>query len=577
MPCFALEPQAGIGLRQPHYEAFRRAKPDIGFVEVHSENFFNPHDAAAQVLASVRAAYPVSLHGVGLALGSACGLDAWHLDRLAELVSRVDPVRVSDHASFARAPWNGRVAHANDLLPIPFTKASLAILSANVARVQERLRRPILIENLSAYLDFSERDYSEPGFFAEISRRTGCGLLLDINNLMVNALNARAPDPLKTVCDWLNDLVREGVPGLVREIHLAGHSAQHGLVIDDHSEAVSSPVWSAYRHALHLFGPVPTLIEWDERLPALEILLGEAWRAQSMLEQAARMERQDSALAPQSPPALVDPTPSSAEAMTAPSMEAEMLRQATLVAAIFSPVAPMAPTAGIRQDGESWIAGLRAYRGNGQAHAVNALRMQFPTLVAQLGDDAFRALCARYRQIRPPLRGDLAWMGEAFADFLAQQNELAPWPWLADSARLDWALWRVLYEPPARLTEGDLERLAEMDPASLRLRLAPGTRLLCSNWAIVTLWTLHKAVPPDEARLRAAILDAAENAWVWREGWQAKVRPLSEPEMAWIRSLNAASDLGAALESVTAEMDLHAWLREAVTRGWIAGVEPLCP
>lgn len=279
---------AGIGLRQPHYRDFRAQHPDVGFVEVHSENFFNPHDAAAQVLAAVRQRVPVSLHGVGLALGSACGIDAMHLERLAALVDRIDPVRVSDHACFARASLgDDGVVHANDLLPVAFTHASLAVFCANVQQVQERLRRPILVENLSSYLDFAERDFTEPAFFAELGRRTGCGLLLDVNNLMVNAMNAGEPEPLRAVCAWLDALAEAAPQGLVGEIHLAGHSEQDGLTIDDHSRPVSLPVWMAYAHALRRFGPVPTLIEWDTELPAFNVLLGEAAQAQALLDEAA--------------------------------------------------------------------------------------------------------------------------------------------------------------------------------------------------------------------------------------------------------------------------------------------------
>lgn len=278
--------RAGIGLRQPHYRDFRAVRPDVGFVEVHSENFFNPHDAAAQVLQQLRRDHAVSLHGVSLALGSACGLDAAHLDRLAALVERIEPVRVSDHASFARASWAQHgVVHANDLLPVAFTQGSLDIFVRHVLQVQERLRRPILVENLSSYLDFSERDFSEPQFFAELARRSGCGLLLDVNNLMVNAMNAGAPDPLQTVIDWLDALAAVAPPGLVGEIHLAGHSVQQGLVIDDHSDVVSPPVWTAYAHALRCFGSVSTLIEWDTALPALDVLLGEAEQAQALLDE----------------------------------------------------------------------------------------------------------------------------------------------------------------------------------------------------------------------------------------------------------------------------------------------------
>ncbi len=278
---------AGIGLRQPHYRDFRARHPDLGFVEVHSENFFNPHDAAAQVLAAVRQRVPVSLHGVGLALGSACGIDATHLERLAALVDRIDPVRVSDHACFARAPLSGAVVHANDLLPVAFTRPSLAAFCANVQQVQDRLRRTMLVENLSSYLDFAARDFSEPEFFAELGRRTGCGLLLDVNNLMVNAMNAGEPDPLRAVCAWLDALAGTAPQGLVGEIHLAGHSEQDGLTIDDHSRPVSLPVWMAYVHALRRFGPVPTLIEWDADLPEFNVLLGEAEQAQALLDEAA--------------------------------------------------------------------------------------------------------------------------------------------------------------------------------------------------------------------------------------------------------------------------------------------------
>jgi len=273
----------GIGLRQPHYREFRASRPSLGFVEVHSENFFNPHDAAAQVLAAVRQDYAVSLHGVGLALGSACGVDDAHVDRLAALVERIEPVRVSDHACFARAPWSQRgIIHANDLLPIAFTRNSLDILCSNVAQVQERIKRPLLVENLSTYLDFAERDFSEPQFFAELGRRTGCGLLLDVNNLMVNALNADETDPIGSVCNWIDELTDVATPGLVGEIHLAGFSAQAGLIIDDHSSLVSKPVWQAYRHALARLGAIPTLIEWDEHIPALAVLLGEAAKAEAL-------------------------------------------------------------------------------------------------------------------------------------------------------------------------------------------------------------------------------------------------------------------------------------------------------
>ena len=277
--------RAGIGLRHPHCAQVLDALPPLGFVEVHSENFFADGGAALQVLHAARAHYAVSLHGVGLALGSAAGVDPWHLDRLARLAARIDPVRVSDHACFARAAMvpGGAVLHGNDLLPIAFNDASLDILCANVARVQDRLQRPVLVENLSAYLSFSDDAIPEPEFLAALCRRSGCGLLLDVNNLMVNALNAHVADPLAH-CQAFVDALPAGSVG---EIHLAGYCEADGIAVDDHGSRVRPDVWRVYAHALQRFGSVPTLVEWDTELPALEVLLGEAEQASALLARAA--------------------------------------------------------------------------------------------------------------------------------------------------------------------------------------------------------------------------------------------------------------------------------------------------
>lgn len=273
----------GIGLRRPHYEQVLERRPALGFVEVHSENFFADGGAALAVLRQARASYPVSLHGVGLGLGSAAGLDPWHLDRLERLVQRIEPVRVSDHASFARvAEPNATPVHANDLLPIAFTEAALDILAGNVAAVQERLRRPILVENLSAYLSYADDAIDEPEFFARLCRRTGCGMLLDVNNLMVNALNASPHGALARCRTWIDALPR----GCVGELHVAGYAETGALAIDDHGSRVRPDVWALCAYALQRFGSLPVLVEWDTDLPALEVLLGEAAHAAGLVEEA---------------------------------------------------------------------------------------------------------------------------------------------------------------------------------------------------------------------------------------------------------------------------------------------------
>jgi uncharacterized protein len=284
--------QVGIGWRHPHYAELLQRLPELDFLEVHSENFFGKGGAALAVLEQGRSHYPVSLHGVGLSLGSAVGLDAWHVEQLAQLVRRIDPVRVSDHAAFARGHFAGAMVHAADLLPLPYTTEALDVMCANVQHVQDRLKRPLLVENATAYVQWCVpadlQVWAETEFLTQLARRTGCQLLVDVNNIYVNARNAQlqaaagdsvAVEPIQICCDWLDAIA----PELVGEMHLAGHchvKDEHGeIVIDDHGSLVCEPVWQVYRHATERFGSVPTLLEWDTDVPPLQTLLDEAERA----------------------------------------------------------------------------------------------------------------------------------------------------------------------------------------------------------------------------------------------------------------------------------------------------------
>jgi len=282
LPYHAGHAPCGIGWRHAHYAELLESLPELDFIEVHSENFFAEGGAALAVLEQARQHYPVSLHGVGLALGSACGIDTWHLDQLARLVERIEPARVSDHACFARATVAGFELHAADLLPLAFNNASLDVMCANVQRVQDRLKRPLLVENLSAYLHFNSSDREETTFLRELVQRTGCGLLVDVNNIYVNALNARlaggTDDPLAACLAWI-----EQIPcGCVGELHLAGHCDSGDIVIDDHGSRVCTDVWQIYRHAQQRFGGVPALVEWDTGIPPLAVLLEEATCARNI-------------------------------------------------------------------------------------------------------------------------------------------------------------------------------------------------------------------------------------------------------------------------------------------------------
>jgi len=252
----------GIGLRAPHYAELLRRRPALDFLEVHSENFFAAGGAAPAWLERFRD-YALSFHGVGLSLGSADPLDEEHLTRLATLVRRFEPLLVSEHLSWSSA--GGR--HANDLLPLPYTREALDHVVARIGRLQEALGREVLVENVSSYLAFPGADMPEWEFVAEAARRSGCRVLLDVNNIHVNAAN-HGLDARAYV---------DAIPAaLVGEIHVAGHEARDGVLIDTHGARACEAVWDLYARAVQRCGERPTLVEWDTDIPALDVLLDEA-------------------------------------------------------------------------------------------------------------------------------------------------------------------------------------------------------------------------------------------------------------------------------------------------------------
>lgn len=263
--------RAGIGLRSPHFSEIIADKPAIDWLEVHSENFFADGGEPHKLLESVRETYPISLHGVGLSLGSIDPLSKWHLNKLKLLNERYQPGLISEHLC-----WNSvDMRYLNDLLPLPYTWEAINHIVARIEQTQEYLGQQILIENLSSYLQFSASTMPEWEFVSEIARRSGCKILLDINNVFVNSKNHHF-NPISYL---------EAIPvELVGEMHLAGHTLENGYLLDTHSAPVSNDVWRLYQLAIARFGPTPTLIEWDYEIPTLSVLLKEAEKAQSILE-----------------------------------------------------------------------------------------------------------------------------------------------------------------------------------------------------------------------------------------------------------------------------------------------------
>ena len=270
-----IPPRAGVGLKPEHYRDILDDAPDIGWFEIHAENYMGAGGPPHAYLTAVRERYPLSLHGVGLSIGGAGPLDKDHLGRLRVLADRYQPALFSEHLA-----WSSHdTVYLNDLLPLPYTEETLLLVCAHIDEVQETLQLPMLLENPSTYVAFAETSMSEVEFLRAVVRRTGCGLLLDVNNVFVQATNHDFD-----AMDYLDRFPVEHMG----EIHLGGHAEDEdqdgsALLIDDHGRAVADPVWTLYAHALARTGPKPTLIEWDNDVPAWPDLFAEAKRADAVI------------------------------------------------------------------------------------------------------------------------------------------------------------------------------------------------------------------------------------------------------------------------------------------------------
>jgi uncharacterized protein len=279
---YPIPAKPGIGLRFQHHQAVLDLAPDVAWMEVHTENYMGG-GTPLRYLDAIRRDYPISLHGVGLSLGSAEGLDAAHIERIRQVAERIEPGQMSEHIAWSIADGS----YLADLLPLPMTEESLAVVCRHVDQVQSVLKRRILVENPSTYLRFRHSTIPEWDFMTAVAERTGCGILCDVNNIAVSAYNH----------GWDASAYLAALPpAAIGEIHLAGHSERQlpdgaTLRIDDHGSRVIAEVWSLYREALARFGPVPTLIEWDTDVPPLDVLLGEADLAGKCLLQAEQEAR----------------------------------------------------------------------------------------------------------------------------------------------------------------------------------------------------------------------------------------------------------------------------------------------
>lgn len=519
---------AGIGLRAPHVARVLAEHPRIAWLEMHSENLFSAGGALHAAMERIRAEYPLSLHGVGLSLGSADVLDAAHLEHLKALVDRYQPSLVSEHLCWCAV--EGR--HSNDLLPLPFTEEALALLVSRIGQVQEALGREILVENISTYLRFRGGDYSEWDFVAEVARRSGCGLLCDVNNVYVNSVN-HGFDPRA----YLRALPRAAV----KEIHLAGFTRKEGLpvplLIDSHNQRVDAAVWDLYDDAIALFGQVPTLIEWDQDLPELEVLLDEADRAENILWKHA---------AP-------------------PLAELQRVFLAASCGDDASGLDAEIPCAGLDP-----AARLRIYRHSGSAIQTGALRTVYPAVRALVGDAYFEQAAEGYRRAHPSRSGNLQDFGAHFAEYLQTLPGLDAHAYLPDVARLEWLRQEsALAAEATTLAQGACAGIE----AAHRIQLHPGVRLLASPHPVLTIW--HYAIAPAPENL---LLDGeSENVVLWRDDGEVAMAALDAASFACIAVLASGGTFDAACSAARARdavFDAAACIASLFRCGLVTAIAP---
>lgn len=536
----------GIGLRAPHYRDFLAHKPKVDWLEVHTENVFEAGGWDSHVLDQLRWDYPISLHGVGLGIGSAAGFSDQHLKCVVETVRRFEPTLVSEHLCWGAV----HDRHLNDLLPLPLTQEALLLVADRIDRIQQALGRRLLLENVSTYLRFRADRMSEAEFLAALVQRTGCGVLLDINNLYVNQFN-HAEDPLKAFAML--------APESIGEMHLAGHMISDGLLIDHHGAPVAAPVWALYEEALRRFGPVSTLIEWDTDIPALSTLLEEATRAQALLRQYQPNRA--------APTVIVAPH----DDPVAPPL---IFIQQKMSDALFDAATETTILELFNGNAQRAEHGLALYRGNLAATWNKALASAFPVLNALVGDEFFAALARAYGRSHPSSAGDLNRYGAGFADFLDSFAPVAPYPYFPDMARCEWALHLAHYAPDLDgITSNALATLNTAQFGRAVLRLHPACQLIASRWPIVEIWQAHQ---PDAGGIFPADLEVASYAITVRRHWHAQLLPLTHAAYIALHQLQAGATLDRAIDSalaIDANFDLVTHLLQWIDRAVVVGID----
>lgn len=508
----------GIGIRPELFAPVFENLPKVGFMEAHSENYFGESIARAKLL-ELREHYPISLHGVGLSLGRADHLDDQHLKQLKTLVADIDPLFVSEHLAWSA--YSHR--HLPDLLPLPLTEEALQIMCKHVDQMQSALGRQVLVENPSNYLVFDQLQISEPEFLNTLASRTGCGLLLDVNNVHVSASNTGRDS--REYIDELNS-------ALIEQYHLAGYTPvvreadgqQEEVLIDTHNRTVYPPVWELFEHTLTTHGRQPTLFEWDSDFPEFQVILDECDKANKMLLTAdhSRAERP------------VMPAPGSTTGPSLAGQQDEFLRSLLALQSRFSGAQ------------NAYQHRIGVYQNNVFAAIQDYMAEVFPATQGVLGADYFKQLVQIFIQQQPPSQGNINLYGQHLSDLLDNFAALDSLPYLSALMEYEWTLHEAYFASNA----GGIDPAAQSQDELLRLpiTLNKSISLLHSDYPV---YQIHRqSLPAYEGEVNIDLSESQDRLLIYKSGYEVKTEVLNEEQYAVFDSIKNNNNLLQSIEAL---------------------------
>ena len=563
----------GVGLRSKHYPVITSTWPQIDWLEAISENYMDSGGKPLRILEEVRRHYPIALHGTSLSIGSADPLNLNYLLRLKKLVQRIDPFIVSDHLC-----WSGiQGEQLHDLLPLPFTEEAIEHLIPRIQHLQEFLGRRILLENVSTYVTYHHSVMPEWEFLNTIAKRSGCGILFDVNNAYVNSFNHKF-DPY----EYLRNVSGE----LIGQIHLAGHTDMGSFLFDTHAGHVIDPVWDLYHEALKLWGPVSTLIEWDADIPEFEILAKEAEKARKIYQEYEKQPIED--LSGHSQASFDRHPERSEESLRFFGLQPQnggFLRPSPLLCEtqqwmklrIQPQIQPPAPSTQSLLNPQGGVSGekrMEVYAAGYLARIHESLDEVYKTIHSLLGNDAFVELARGYAHRYFSHDYNLNLAGRHLPDFLKDHPLTAQFPFLPDLAKFEWLVTEAFHafdQSPLDPREFVTIPIAEWETAKIIFQ--PSVKLTASSWAIYDLWKARHNNPEETKKMA---WNRPQWVLVGRKEVQVRCEPLTKTQYQLLEGLLAGKSLGAVCgelsrDSSSSEQDLPIgeWFARWVADGLI--------